>query len=88
MVDLRKVIKRYGVTQIELANRWGVYQSAVSQMLGGGKISLEKLYDLADACNCSVSELVAEENTAVLSPTPSCPFCGNKLNIHVNISKQ
>lgn len=88
MVDLRKVIKRYGVTQTDLANRWGVYQSAVSQMLGGGKISLEKLYDLADACNCSVSELVADEETPKPSPPLTCPHCGKKLNLTISINVQ
>ncbi|MBQ0073629.1 MAG: helix-turn-helix transcriptional regulator [Prevotella sp.] len=82
MIDLKKTIKRYGVTQSFLAVRWGVYQSAVSQMLGGGKMSLEKLYDLADACGCTVSELLSEDNASP-SCTLTCPHCGKPIKVEL-----
>ena len=84
MIDLKKVIKRYGITQSDLANRWGVYQSAVSQMLSGGKISIDKLYDIADACGCTLSELVAEE-LCEHATSLTCPKCGAKLKVGVSV---
>lgn len=82
MIDLRRTIKRYNVSQNQLAQEWNVSQPAVSLILSRGKISLAKLEDLARICGCSTWELLREDDC----PPLTCPHCGKPIKIKVELA--
>lgn len=82
-MDIKRVIKEKGWTLEKLAaemkNRHGgkgVTQSSVSQMLNGNP-TLDKLVEIADILEISVSELLGDKYVA------KCPKCGAKLEIEI-----
>ncbi len=82
MIDIKKVVKNHNMTMKQVAEGVGVTQQAISQMLTG-KVSLERLKDIARVVGCSVSELVADTDEEVQEPSTTivCPHCGKELKI-------
>ena len=59
MIDLKKNIRKRGLTIVEVAKRSGMSQQSVSQAINGNP-SLSMLQKIADAMEITVSELVKE----------------------------
>lgn len=57
MKNLRSLRKKQGLTQLELAKRVGLTQSAVSAIEQRGSCSVQMAYELADALNVSIDML-------------------------------
>lgn len=84
MVYIKDVLKKYGITQIALAERLGINRVSLNATLNNPNIKLSTLDKIADAIGCDVTEFftpdTAEHNTI------TCPHCGEKLVINLSIS--
>ena len=84
MVYIKDVLKKYGITQIALAERLGINRVSLNATLNNQNIKLSTLDKIADAIGCDVTEFftpdTAEHNTI------TCPHCGAKLVINLSIS--
>lgn len=57
--SIRVALAMRELTQKQLAERLGMYESAVSQLVNRSSITTDKLKQVADALDMRVSELVA-----------------------------
>ena len=84
MVYIKDVLKKYGITQIALAERLGINRVSLNATLNNPNIKLSTLDKIADAIGCDVTEFftpdTADHNTI------TCPHCGAKLVINLSIS--
>ena len=84
MVYIKDVLKKYGITQIALAERLGINRVSLNATLNNPNIKLSTLDKIADAIGCDVTEFfspdTAEHNTI------TCPHCGEKLVINLSVS--
>ena len=85
MVYIKDVLKKYGITQIELAERMGINRVSLNVTLNNPNIKLSTLDKLADAIGCDVAEFFtpatpADHNVII------CPHCGAKLEINLSVS--
>ena len=83
MVYIKDVLKKYGITQIALAERLGINRVSLNATLNNPNIKLSTLDKIADAIGCDVTEFftpdTAEHNTI------TCPHCGAKLVINLSV---
>jgi len=82
-MDIKKRIRDRGMTIVEVAAKMGISQPALSKLITNGNPSYGKLCEIAEALGITVSELVADDETAETSLV--CPHCGKA--IHVKIEK-
>lgn len=84
MVYIKDVLKKYGITQIALAERLGINRVSLNATLNNPNIKLSTLDKIADAIGCDVTEFFSPEDTAGHN-TITCPHCGAKLVINLSI---
>ena len=85
MVYIKDVLKKYGITQIALAERLGINRVSLNATLNNPNIKLSTLDKIADAIGCDVTEFFSPADTAGHN-TITCPHCGEKLVINLSIS--
>lgn len=86
MVYIKDVIKKYGITQIDLAERLGINRVSLNVTLNNPNIKLSTLDKLADAIGCDVAEFFTPPPTNADHNTITCPHCGAKLEINLSVS--
>ena len=85
MVYIKDVLKKYGITQIALAERLGINRVSLNATLNNPNIKLSTLDKIADAIGCDVTEFFKPAATEDHN-TITCPHCGAKLVINLSIS--
>ena len=85
MVYIKDVLKKYGITQIALAERLGINRVSLNATLNNPNIKLSTLDKISDAIGCDVTEFFAPADTADHNVI-TCPHCGEKLVINLSIS--
>lgn len=85
MVYIKDVLKKYGITQTELAEKMGINRVSLNVTLNNPNIKLSTLDKLADAIGCDVAEFFNPADTADHNVI-TCPHCGAKLEINLSIS--
>lgn len=80
---IKKALKKYGLTQQDLAQRLNINRVSVSRLLSDNNdMRISTLKKIADAIGCSAAELITDEAAAHTdTPNFTCPKCGCKLNI-------
>ena len=58
---VKEVIKQYGYTQKEVAEKIGTTQSSLRTCFGRGRMSSRMLHKIADAIGCDYKEFFADE---------------------------
>ena len=84
MVYIKDVLKKYGITQIALAERLGINRVSLNATLNNPNIKLSTLDKIADAIGCDVTEFFSPAYTADHNVI-TCPHCGEKLVINLSI---
>lgn len=74
-LNIKRVLKERGLTAMQVAERMGVTNVALSQHMNGNP-SVQTLERIAQAIGCDVAELFDP-----LPPTIRCPHCGEKIVI-------
>lgn len=59
--EIKKIRKRYGLTQVELAEKLGVSQPRIARMEKQKTVTLDLLRKIAKALNKSIKDLVENE---------------------------
>lgn len=84
----KETLEKYGISQMELADRLGINRVSVSRLLSEkNDIRLSTIEKIAKAIGCNVSELVLTDSEK--QPTNEketyivCPHCGEKIKISV-----
>lgn len=80
----KEVLEKYGITQIELAERLGINRVSVSRLLSEkNDMRTSTLIKIANAIGCQVGELFdnVDGNVGALSNTFVCSKCGTKYKI-------
>lgn len=72
-LNIKRVLKERGLTAMQIAERMGVTNVALSQHMNGNP-SVQTLERIAQAIGCDVAELFDP-----LPPTIRCPHCGEKI---------
>lgn len=85
MVYIKDVLKKYGITQIELAERMGINRVSLNVTLNNPNIKLSTLDKLADSIGCDVAEFFTPADKADHNAI-TCPHCGAKLEINLSVS--
>ena len=85
MVYIKDVLKKYGITQIALAERLGINRVSLNATINNPNIKLSTLDKIADAIGCDLTEFFAPADTAEHN-TITCPHCGEKIVINLSIS--
>ena len=57
-VDIKRIRKKYGLTQVQLAEMLGVTQPRISRLEKQDTITLELLEKIAKALNVSVKDII------------------------------
>lgn len=86
MVYIKDVLKKYAITQMELADRLGINRVSLNVTLNNPNIKLSTLDKLADAIGCDVAEFFTPQPTNADHNTITCPHCGAKLVINLSVS--
>lgn len=87
IMQISKVIKAHGLSQMEVAQRMGISRQGLANALQRGEaVSFSTLRAIASAVGCSVVEFFADEdNTPRQEPSQGaysvCPKCGAKLTL-------
>ncbi len=84
-MDLKEIIKNHGFTLKQFAEKMGISQPALSQIINKGEPSLSSLRRMAEILNVSVASLI-DEGTTVVSNTQQaiiCPHCHKPIIIEV-----
>ena len=76
-MNIKKVIKDQGWTLERIASEMGISQPSVSSIVNGNP-TLDKLQAIAKIIGVSVSDLLADEDTA---RSFKCPHCGKDIHI-------
>ena len=84
MVYIKDVLKKYGITQIALAERLGINRVSLNATLNNPNIKLSTLEKIADAIGCDVTEFFTPADTADHNVV-TCPHCGAKLVINLSV---
>lgn len=80
----KEVLEKYGLTQIELADRLGINRVSVSRLLSDkNDMRTSTLIKIANAIGCNVGELFDDNSNATgfSHDSFSCPKCGTKYKI-------
>ena len=85
MVYIKDVLKKYGITQIALAERLGINRVSLNATLNNPNIKLSTLDKIADSIGCDVTEFFSPADTAEHNVI-TCPHCGAKLVINLSVS--
>ena len=72
-MDIKSVLKKYGVTTYELAERMGIKQPSVMQYVNGNPTA-KKLEDMARAIGCSPAEFFSDWQKEGASAADELPF--------------
>ena len=72
-MDVKSVIKKYGETVYTVAEKMGVSQPSVSQIINGNP-TVKKLEDLARAIGCSPAEFFSDWSQGGASAADDLPF--------------
>lgn len=80
---IKEVMKRLGVTQKELAERLEVSEPAFSTQLKSEGISLQRVYEIADALGVDIKELIIS-NKKSAGNTLCCPHCGKEISVSLS----
>ena len=83
MVYIKDVLKKYGITQIALAERLGINRVSLNATLNNPNIKLSTLDKIADAIGCDVTKFFTPDTAG--HNTITCPHCGAKLVINLSI---
>lgn len=89
--NVRYILEKRGMTQVDLARTLGVSKTAVGYYLRGN-ITIGNLQKIADALNTTVETIVSEtplyakhepiqEKGRVTTATLTCPHCGREITI-------
>lgn len=88
----KEVLKKYGVTQVELADKLGINRVSVSRLLSDNNdMRASTIIKIANAIGCTAGELfddaqeVKEEVGAVASTSFVCPHCGKEIKVKVTL---
>lgn len=79
----KEVLKKYGLSQTELAERLGINRVSVSRLLSEkNDMRASTIEKIAKAIGCSPGELFDDAtDAATVSPSFTCPKCGAKLRL-------
>ena len=81
----KEVLKKYGVTQVELTDKLGINRVSVSRLLSDNNdMRASTIIKIANAIGCTAGELFddaqGDEGTAQ-PPKLVCPHCGKEIKI-------
>ena len=77
-INIKGVIKKYGLTSIEVAKRMGINKITFSYTINGNP-TIETLNRIAEAIGCDVSELFEQPSKSATN----CPHCGKELHVEI-----
>lgn len=87
-MDIKSILKKYGVTQNELAERLAINRVSVSRLLSDrNDMRISTAEKIASAIGCDVAEFFAKDvdNTRGQGdPTIICPNCGKAITIKIS----
>jgi transcriptional regulator with XRE-family HTH domain len=83
---IKDVLKKYGLSQIDLADRLGINRVSVSRLLSDNNdMRISTLCKMADAIGCSPAEFFTDKPTANDDAAHIvCPHCGKPIKIHID----
>ncbi|MDL2262468.1 helix-turn-helix domain-containing protein [Bacteroidales bacterium OttesenSCG-928-I21] len=76
--DIKKEIKKRGLSVQEIAERMGISKIGLSQHINRNP-TIDTLKRIADAIGCDVSDFFDKKNEDILK----CPHCGKEINIKI-----
>lgn len=86
----KAILKKYNVTQNELAERLQINRVSVCRLLSeDNDIRLSTIKKIADAVGCSPAELINDGATDYTPNSPSaltlsCPHCGRPIKLTIS----
>lgn len=87
MLIIRETIKKYGLTQTEVAKRLGISVMGLYSIINSNNPRYQSLVKIANAIGCNVSELMdgrKEDGSLVFT----CPDCGARFRIEKIMEKE
>lgn len=83
---IKDVLKKYGLSQIDLADRLGINRVSVSRLLSDNNdMRVSTLCKMADAIGCSPAEFFTDDKVNNDDAAHIvCPHCGKPINIHID----
>lgn len=82
----KRVLKKYKLTQNDLAERLNINRVSVCRLLADDNdIRLSTIVKIAHAVGCSPAELIDETESPGVSNTLSltCPHCGKRIRLSI-----
>lgn len=87
-MKFKATLEKYGMSQVELAERLGINRVSVSRLLSEkNDLRLSTVTKIANAVGCSVSELVGSDSVQAAAPVIVCPHCGHRIELEVKEKK-
>lgn len=72
-----------GLNQTELARRVGMSQANLNAAINAENPTIKTLQKIADGLNCTIIDLLKENNANTTTTNTICPHCGHLLNITI-----
>lgn len=82
----KEVLEKYGVTQIELANRLGINRVSVSRLLSNkNDMRASTIIKIANAIGCTAGELFEDSPNSKKNKSNIivCPNCGQEFEVEL-----
>lgn len=86
-MDIKGTIKKHGFSQVDVANALGITRGAFNKTVHNENTSINMLRKIAGVIGSSVSEFFEDEAEKYDGNTITCPKCGEKIPLEVNIKK-
>lgn len=86
-MDIKGTIKKHGFSQVDVANALGITRGAFNKTVHNENTSINMLRKIAGVIGSSVSKFFEDEAEKYDGNTITCPKCGEKIPLEVNIKK-
>lgn len=88
-MDIKGVVKEYGLTLVQVAQELGITKGGLSQSIHGNP-TIETLRSIAKIVGCKVGDFFRDEmtETRITHEELRCPYCGKQIEIKIAPLKQ
>lgn len=82
-MDIKKTIKRFGFTSVQVAEALGISKGAFSQIVNRDSVTTKNLESIANVIGCQMKDFFTEDEEAKEAYL-ICPHCGERIKLSID----
>lgn len=90
-MEISKVIRNHGLTNVKVAEMLGMGTTSLANLINPNRnITVNNLRKLAKVIGCDITEFFEDEvkghSDDAKEPSYTCPHCGKPIDVHITLS--